>query len=169
MQLALCGGHLLQRLQRIHQQVVDDLLQGHGLGQHRGQVCGGQHLGHHAALRQLGLQQAQHVLHGGGQCQWLGLARQVGPLHQAAQAAHHGGCAARLLHGAGHGGLCGVEVGRVIGQQALGGLRAGEQRGQRLVQLVRHAGGQFAQRVQPRDLAQAQQLFGPLARHALAP
>jgi hypothetical protein len=67
-----------------------------------------------------------------------------------------------------HGQLAGQQVGRVLLQHAVGDAGVGEHFGHRLVQVVGHAGRQFTQRVEPGDLAQAQQLMGPLAVGALA-
>ena len=60
------------------------------------------------------------------------------------------------------------QLGRVFVQQALGRLGVGQHGGQGLVQLVRHAGGQLAHRVEPPDLTEPQQLFGALLFGALA-
>ena len=58
--------------------------------------------------------------------------------------------------------------GRVVVEQAARGLRVGQHRRQRLVEFVRHAGRQLAQRIEPRDLPEPQQFLGAAALDALA-
>ncbi len=148
---------------------MDDLLQRDGFGKRQGQIGRDINFTRHAAPGQLGCQQVQRLLHRGGQRHRLRVAGQVRALHQPAQAPHDVGGAAGLLHALGHRGACGVQVGRGIAEQALRRLGAGQQSGQWLVQLVCHARRQLAQGVEPRHLAQPQQLFGAQARLALVP
>jgi hypothetical protein len=165
---ALGGGHEVQRLQRVHQQVVHDLLQRHRLGLHahrrlRARV----ELGSDAALRELGREQVHRAAHHLLQHQRLHVAAGLGPLDHAAQTADHIGRAAGLLHGLPHRVARGGEIGRIVVEQPARGLRVGQHGRERLVQFVRQPCRQLAQRVEPRDLSEPQQLFGPATCDAL--
>ena len=120
------------------------------------------------ALVELRRQQVQGAAHRLLQRHRPGGAGLAGTLDHAAQAAHHVGRTARLLGRLLHRAARGRELGRVLVEQPARRLRVGQHRRQRLVELVRHAGRELAQRVEPRDLAQPQQLLGAPALDALA-
>ena len=153
--------HLLQRLQRVGEQVVHDLLQRHRVGQHHRPVRGRRERrrdaaggGSRAASRSSTRRTASSSRTGCSRSPQSRAAPPRGAGGRTTSAARRA-CARRLADRVARRG----EVGRVVVEQPLGGLGVGQHRGQRLVEFVRHAGGEFAQRVEPRHLAQAQQFL----------
>ena len=168
LQPAFMHRYLVERLQGVHEQVVDDLLQRHRLGPDAKRRSVEFQVGLDGVPAQLGLQQMQCLARHELQVDVLHLCAPVRLFDRMAQAVHHIERALGLVYRLLDGELCDGQIGRVLVQHPVGGLGVGQHRGKRLIQFMRHAGGQFAQRIEARHLSKPQQLFGPAPVGALA-
>ena len=159
---------LVERLHRVEQQVVHDLLQRARVATHAERLPRHVDARIDAVAAQLGLQHMQGAPRQGRQVDVFQARGLVGLADHVAQAVDHVGHALRVHQGVLHRQLAGQQVRGVLVEHPVGDAGVGEHLRHRLVQVVGHAGGQFSQRVEPRHLAQPQQLVGAPAVGAQA-
>ena len=147
---------------------MHDLLQRHRLGAHLERGAHQLDVRCDGTPAQLRVEQVQGLARELLQIDVLHLRTHIRLRHRMAQAAYYLGGAFCLFNRLLDGQLGGQQVGWILVQHTPGDLCVDQHRGQWLVQLMRHAGSQFAQCVEPGDLPHPQQFFSPAAVLALA-